>query len=202
MDEFRHQYYESVCEAVRLDYVQYGSQVNKPSLLVRFNPHVMKGETEVSFEDRVKFLAQYLRNLLKRILEEESVGKEIPPFMTIQYMFYGTGSEQKKLLETHASNTILFKPDIDDFPDLIPLDQDIIDFSLLDICSKEVDREATEAALESARRTSSNTQCSALSNYNSKKEHRCSAPSCATSDLCWRHNKRVKDGYPVHRVTE
>ena len=184
-----------------MDYVQYGSQVNKPSLLVRFNPHVMKGETEVSFEDRVKFLAQYLRNLLKRILEEESVGKEIPPFMTIQYMFYGTGSEQKKLLETHASNTILFKPDIDDFSDLIPLDQDIFDFSLLDICSKEVDREATKAALESARRTSSRPQCSALSNYNSKKEHRCSAPSCATSDLCSRHNKRVKDGYPVHRVT-
>ena len=116
-------------------------------------------------------------------------------------MFYGTESAQKRVLENYASNTIIFLKDIDFSDDLLFLEEDIATFSMNDICEKVVDKEATSAALERMRSHSSKTQCSALSNYNSKKEHRCSAPSCATSDLCWRHNKRVKDGYPVHRVT-
>ena len=200
VDEHRHAFYDSTCEAVRLDVVQYGSQVNKPSLMVRFNPHVMKGESEVPFEVRIKNLAQYLRNAALTF-PELFVAEDSGPVMYIQYMFYGTESVQKKLLENHARHTICFLPDIDTPHDLLSLDEDIASFSITDVCSSEVDKEATSAALERIRSYSSNTQCSALSNYNSKKEHRCSAPSCATSDLCSRHNKRVKDGYPVHRVT-
>jgi len=200
VDEHRHAYYNPDCEANRLDVVQYGSQVTKPSLLVRFNPHLMARESEVTFELRLKNLAQYLRNAL-RSFEEQNLVTGSAPVMYIQYMFYGTESVQKKLLENHARHTICFLPDIDTPHDLLSLDEDIASFSITDVCSSEVDKEATSAALERIRSYSSNTQCSALSNYNSKKEHRCSAPSCATSDLCWRHNKRVKDGYPVHRVT-
>ena len=196
VDENRHAYYNPDCEANRLDVVQYGSQVTKPSLLVRFNPHLMAGESEVTFELRLKNLAQYLLNALRSFDPTSS-----KPVMYIQYMFYGTESVQKKLLESHARHTICFLPDIDTPHDLLSLDEDIASFSITDVCSSEVDKEATSAALERMRSHSSNTQCSALSNYNSKKEHTCSAHSCATSDLCWRHNKRVKDGYPVHRVT-
>ena len=196
VDENRHAYYNPDCEANRLDVVQYGSQVTKPSLLVRFNPHLMARESEVTFELRLKNLAQYLRNAL-RSFEAGSA-----PVMYIQYMFYGTESVQKKLLENHARHTICFLPDIDTPHDLLSLDEDIASFSITDVCSSEVDKEATSAALERIRSYSSNTQCSALSNYKGKKQHRCSSVSSATSDLCCRHNVCVRKGKPVHRVTE
>ena len=201
VDEHRHAFYDSTCEAVRLDVVQYGSQVNKPSLMVRFNPHVMKGESEVPFEVRIKNLAQYLRNAALTF-PELFVAEDSGPVMYIQYMFYGTESAQKRVLENYASNTIIFLKDIDFSDDLLFLEEDIATFSMNDICEKVVDKEATSAALERMRSHSSKTQCSALSNYKGKKQHRCSSVSSATSDLCCRHNKRVKDGYPVHRVTE
>ena len=201
VDEHRHAYYNPDCEANRLDVVQYGSQVTKPSLLVRFNPHLMARESEVTFELRLKNLAQYLRNALRSFAEQNLVTGSAP-VMYIQYMFYGTESVQKKLLENHARHTICFLPDIDTPHDLLSLDEDIASFSITDVCSSEVDKEATSAALERIRSYSSNTQCSALSNYKGKKQHRCSSVSSATSDLCCRHNERMRKGKPVHRVTE
>ena len=94
VDESRHANYDSTCEAARLDVVQYGSEVTKPSLLVRFNPHLMKGEGEVPFEDRLKNLAQYLRDAVRNF-EEQNVAEDSPPVMSIQYMFYGTQSAQR-----------------------------------------------------------------------------------------------------------
>ena len=155
VDEHRHAYYNPDCEANRLDVVQYGSQVTKPSLLVRFNPHLMARESEVTFELRLKNLAQYLRNALRSFDPTSS-----KPVMYIQYMFYGTESAQKRVLENYASNTIIFLKDIDFSDDLLSLEEDIATFSMNDICEKVVDKEATSAALERMRSHSSKTQCS------------------------------------------
>merc|ERR1711934_1132531 len=116
------------------------------------------------------------------------------------YMFYGNKSAQKSLLETHASNTIIFLKDIDSSEDLLSLDEDIASFTIKDICDAEVDKEAasdTLVTLEKLRSSASTAQCSAWSNYNSDNQHRCSAAALKTSDLCWRHNAIATSGKVV-----
>ena len=90
--------------------------------------------------------------------------------------------------------TTFFFKDIDSADDLLSLEEDIEKFSITDICEAEVDKEATSAALERIRSSSSTTQCSAWCNYQRMKQHRCSAVASKSSDFCSRHNERVRSG--------
>lgn len=192
VDENRHAYYNKACEAARLDIVHFGSQVLKPSLLIRFNPHLMKGESEVSFEDRVKNLAQRLRNALRDFDKQLDLAEEVP-VMHVQYMFYGDHSIQMKEAKTYGSNAIKFLDDIDSPDDLLSLDNDISSFSIKeDVCAAEVDKNATADTIEMMQRTSRHVRCS----YLHKNQTRCSAVALNTSEFCWAHNAII------HRVKE
>ena len=198
VDEHRHAYYDSTCEAARLDVVQFGSQVNKPSLLVRFNPHLVKGECEVPFEDRLRTLAQYLWSVLKSF-EEKIVAEDPMPVMTILHLFYGSESASKNLVETHATNMLIFLPDINSSYDVRDLDDNIRALSLADVCEVEVTAKLLSNALQAMQDHIAVNQCAALSNFNTPKQHRCSAVSQKDSDLCHRQNQIVKRGRQVHR---
>ena len=74
--------------------------------MFRFNPHLIAGECETSFLDRLKTLAQVVRDVIaKQRLEEQATPvpanapeeatqdpANAPPVMSICYMFYGTNS--------------------------------------------------------------------------------------------------------------
>jgi hypothetical protein len=96
VDENRHQFYDVSCELARYDTLQFGSDKLRPTICIRFNPHVV-ATCQVLFEDRIKILIQIFRNALHAELDENEV-----PVMPVRYLFYGQVSLSLFLLFREA----------------------------------------------------------------------------------------------------
>ena len=181
IDENRHQYYEESCELARYDTVQFGADSIKPSLCLRFNPHVVVNQDLPSLEDRIKFLMQRLRNAINAPID-----KEAEPIMTVQHLFYGSGSTQLKTAQ-RAANSLIILDEVNDATS-IDYDDDIMMFSLDDLNTKSLDFEANKATMERVAANVSGERCMAMNcAFNTKKRRRCSCSPAKGKTLCPRH---------------
>ena len=181
IDENRHQFYDESCELARYDTLQFGADSTKPSLCLRFNPHVVVNQELPSLEDRIKFLMQRLRNATTAPIDTEAA-----PTMTVQHLFYGSGSTQLKTAR-RAADSLTILNEVNDAAS-IDYDDDIKMFSLSDLNTESLDFEANKATMERVAANVSGERCVAM-NYASspKKRRRCSCSPNKGKTLCSRH---------------
>ena len=189
VDEKRHLAYEVSCELGRYDILMYGVGAKldevPPTLVIRFNPHPLPGQVLPELEDRIREVAQVIRDEMKSFEECPKDNWESPT-LTVQYMFYGDSSVH---LETakRASATFSIKKHINDIREG-SLDDDIAKFKLGDL-KEEVLAEGIRDRVQNILQVQASEKCcTAIRDYGK----RCGGYRKKGSDLCWPHWKRAE----------
>ncbi|KAJ3379111.1 hypothetical protein HDU80_002587 [Chytriomyces hyalinus] len=175
-------------ELAQYDTLQFGTAVLLPTRVFRFNPHDT-ATLKFEFSSKLKVLVQQVRNYLNEELEVDAA-----PVASVQWLFYGQGSNQRPFAE-HAAATLRLLPDVDDLN--IALDADIAAFSLSDLGSLDA---VVNAAVNAKIREigGHERQCHAINHANDPlKRKRCSAVSMKNSNICSRHHKSQLAGKAV-----
>ena len=162
-----------------------------PTLLLRFNPHAVGGQELPALVDRVKEVAQFIRDVLKDFEAKGNIGA--PPVVTVQYFFYGKGSEHRELAD-HARASLIINDDINVCRAHEMYDDDIASFTFADLDEGAIEQQKGKKCNEMVRAIlqadSSAPQCKALTD----KRSRCVCNCMVGFDLCNRHFNTEKKG--------
>ena len=209
MDEKRHAGYNAACELGRIDLIHHGlADGAVPLLFMRVNPHVVHGQNHPALVDKVKEVAQFIRDQIAKFDANGNVGAL--PVTTMQYFFYGEGSEHRELVK-HATESVIINPDINVCRPHREYDSDIARFTFAALNDGEIElqegKQTTEIIRAIIQADSSAPQCSAYDKGTRKRLGTVKLPPCwrnciPGSDLCAKHYRDEIKGKGVMRYCE
>ena len=171
-----------------------------PLLFMRVNIHPVKDQELPELVDRIKEVAQFMRDEIAAFEANGNAGAL--PVVTMQYFFYGKGSEHRELAD-HAKESLTFKKDINVCRPPSGYDSDIASFTFADLDGGDIglqkDQQADVMVRSIIQADSLAPQCSALDLV---KKSRCWKNCRPGSDLCIRHSIHEKKGKKVRRCCD
>ena len=201
MDENRHRSNAVSCELARIDTVHHGlaDGVTVPTLLMRFNPNVVFGQHLPDLLNRLKVLAQFLRDFIAAFNKNGNL--DALPVVTLQYFFYGEDSKHRELAEAAAGGSFILNKDINECLPSGDYDPDIESFTFERLDNGDIEPQLGKEAADKLRlliRAGGNMKpfCSAV-----MEQVPCWKTCRPGLDLCNRHCIHEESGKLVMRFT-